>query len=168
MKLILQIFILCIGFSSCTINPYILLKRDGTAQVQTTFDVDSTHIKKLKKSAVISNIDTVNYQTSFTVSNIDSIGNFIPFYKPDFIQFKNFGDSMRISTSHNEPFDTLTPFCCHLTLVIRSQTPFEAYRNNGKRIKKEKSKKYHEVLLGQTRSGQLKGKNNIDVMLKWQ
>lgn len=164
MRYILSIFVLALGLSSCSTNHFVYLKSDGTARVSADFDIDL--IQRIEKSEIISNIDTSKYRTEFTINDIDSIGNYMPFHKTGFLKFQNFGDSITISTGHTNPYQKKIKSCCHLFIRIRTEKPMEAYKANGKKIRKKKAKKYHGIWLRQTINQQMKGKKNINVILK--
>ena len=156
------IFIVCFSLCSCTINHSVFLKKDGTALIET--EAPPSFINRLENSNVISEIDTIEYGLKFIVKNIDSIGNYIPNINPGFVRFSDYGDSIKISSGHGVPFDCNNGCsCCHLFLKVKSEGSIEAYKSNGKRIKKHK--KRNEYLFTQGKREQLKGKDNINVIL---
>lgn len=164
MKLFFKILALIIGLCSCTTNHFVLIKSDGTARIDTDFD--TTLIKRIERSRIITNIDTSNYRTKFTIDNIDSIGQYIPFHKPGFLKFDNYGDSISITTGNNEPYKIKQGSCCHLAIRIRTEEPMEAFKANGKKIRRKTSKNYHGIWLSQSIRQQMKSRKNIDVVLK--
>ena len=157
-----SIFIICFCLCSCTINYSVFLKQDGTALIET--ETHPSFINRLENSNVISEIDTIGYGIKFIVKNVDSIGNYIPNINPGFVRFSVYGDSIKISSGHGVPFDCNNGCsCCGLFLKVKSEENLEAYKSDGKRIKKHK--KLNEYLFTQGKREQLKGKININVTL---
>lgn len=164
MKTLFKILILGVVVYSCTTNHFVMLKSDGTAQIETDFDMGL--INRLEESTITSDLDTSNHRVKFTIDNIDSIGQYLPFHNSGFLKFQNYGDSISITTGNNDPYVNKMESCCHLAIRIRTELQMEAYKKNGKKIRREKSKNYHGIWLSQTIRQQVKGRKNIDVILK--
>jgi hypothetical protein len=154
------------GFYSCTSSHFVLLKSNGTAQIDTDIDPEFNLIEKIKTSNIITDFDSANYRIQFTINNIDSIGNYMPFHKSGYLNFQDMNDSISVSTGNTKPYDTKHWSCCHLLIRIRTEEPMDAFKQNGKKIRKKKSKKNGGIFLSQTMRQQLKGKKQINVVLK--
>ncbi len=164
MKLFFKILALILGLCSCSTNHFVLIKSDGTARIDTDFDIGL--IARVEQSTITYDLDTSNHRTEFTISNIDSIGQYMPFHNSGFLKFQNYGDSISITTGGNKPYNYKPGSCCHLAIRIRTESEMEAYKENGKRIRRKKSKNYHGIWLHQSIRQQVKGKKNINVILR--
>lgn len=86
--------------SSCIYDYHIMVKNDGSAKVKTTtLDKD---LNRYLRSQVISNIDTSGIHISFDISNIDSLGYYLPFFNPGYMSFKLNYDELIIENNNTE------------------------------------------------------------------
>ncbi len=93
-RLILFLIVLTL-LSSCISLYDIAVNEDGTAFVKTGRFLEDD-INRYYRSRVISDIDTNGTQLYFKISNIDSLGYYLPLLQPGFIQFKKNDHELKI------------------------------------------------------------------------
>ncbi len=95
-------FVIALTLLSSCISLYdIAVNDDGTAFVKTgRFSEDD--INRYYRSSIISDIDTNCAQLNFKISNIDSLGYYLPLLQPGFIQFKKNNHELNIEDGNTE------------------------------------------------------------------
>ena len=107
MKLVF-LFTVIIAFCSCFPSKEILIRSDGTAKVTQRYTVwnpkdewevngffDREKEKSAYSSPIISDFENVyEYQFSFNIKSIDSIGCYLSGIPKEFIEFRMIGDSI--------------------------------------------------------------------------
>ena len=169
MKQILPLVLIAIAISSCTSEHYVLLRSNGTVEIETARGLDGSFYRRLATSVAVSHVDTSRYggyEVHFDLNSVDSLGNFLPFQNPGFLVFDDYGDSIVMQRGGVAPYDSKPGMCCHLNLRIRADYPIEAFRANGKRIRAKRSKKYHGIWFWLPIREQVKGNKKIYAVIK--
>lgn len=152
---------------SCTAVYNINVRKDGTAFVKTDRDADSMYINRFYLSNIISDIDTIGDSASpirFEISNIDSLGNYLPIHPPGFFRFDMEEDTLIITDGHTVPFKVNHWSCCNIYMYIISDKDIQSVELVSGYVKKVNERTI-EIFRG--RNHLVKGKNKTDVRITY-
>lgn len=163
-RLIKIVFLLNM-LTSCTANHFITVRENGSAIVDIDRDYSIAELNKYYQSNVISNIDTnvcFASRVKFEISNIDSLGKYLPFHTPDFFWFRMVGDTLIVSDGHTNAFKYEDLFCCAVSMLIKFDKDIQNFESaNSIARKKDKN----TVLIMKSRKQLIKGKKKLDVKI---
>jgi hypothetical protein len=166
MKRQLIILTILILLTSCSANYFITVKHDGTATVNIDRDSDSKDINRYYQSGVISNIDTTfdnHARVTFEITDIDSLGTYLPFHPSGFFKFDMQGDTLTITDGHTQAFKQNDLFCCGVFMFIKFDNEIQQVETaNRLAMKKEKK----TVLIKKSRRQLIKNKRQINVKIR--
>lgn len=149
--------------SSCTSNYLISIQHDGSATVNVDRNANSSDIDRYIQSDIISNLDTNGVQVSFDISNIDSLGKYLPFHPKGFWTFSVDNNELTIIDGNKDSMETNEEFCCHLNMVIEFDRNIQEIISTNRKSKQIEPKK---VQIRKTRRQLMKGKNGTDLKIK--
>lgn len=151
--------------TSCSVNHYITISKDGSALVNVDKDYDKSIIENYYRSELISNIDTnlIAGRVIFEISNVDSLGKYLPYHKSGFFSFKKEKNVVIISDSHTNAFRVKSLFCCHMTVVLKFQDGIQSLESNENN--KIKVKKNGVLIITKTRRQLLRERKKINLTI---
>jgi hypothetical protein len=163
-KTIMMIFLGML--TSCSTSYFISVRQDGSAKVNTDKDYDLTVIKRYYKSNIISNIDTFNSldrRVSFVISDIDSLGNYLPFHPPGFFRFNMKEDTLTITDGHTNAFRDNHWSCCAVYMSLKFDKEIQSIESVNRVVRKKDEK---TVLIKKSRKQLIRGKKKVNVKIK--
>ncbi len=166
MKKYIITILTCFVLSSCFVQQNINIRSDGSALINTQLGSDTSIITKYYRSNIIYNIDTNIYFRSsvqFEISNIDSIGQYLPNPSPGFFRFRIDSNKLIITDGHTKAFKDDYPFCCTVDMQIKFDNDIIVKSAN--RSARKDGKK--SVLIKRTRRQLIKGKKKTDVVISF-
>lgn len=146
--------------TSCTANYFITIRQDNTATVDIDRDYDLSDIDRYNLSDIITSVDTNAGRVKFDISNIDSIGNYLPFHPKGFVQFKMVNNLLTITDGNTKAFKSNNCFCCAMGITIKFEKDIEVFETANKRTKKKDNK---TIVIYKTRRQLIKGKKKTNV-----
>ena len=158
------VLFLFIFMTSCTATYYINVRQDGSAVVNVDRNYPSV-LDKYFQSSVICKIDTTNEgdRVEFEISNIDSLGNYLPLHPPDFFHFNLNNKILTITNGDKHPFVNEHWSCCSINMLIKFSSSIEYIKTKNRRIHKEDN---NTVFVGVTRKQLKNEKNKLNVTIK--
>ena len=152
---------------SCTWNHYVLLNKDGSANIEA--DCPPLFLERLKNSSEISQLDTTARKVKFSVPHIEFIGEYMPYLHPSYFRFATQDNDIVISTANRFPYEYIPekfyyilPNWRRLKLIIKSEKPMKAYYANGKELKR----KQEAIIISYSIERKFKKGNHLNITLK--
>lgn len=95
--------------SSCENQYLILVNSDGSAEVEQGYyyKTQEEDNKRLKQSELILRYDSMPYTSpplKFEISDIDSLGGFLTYFREDYVQFFDYQNELRIRFAGGQPY----------------------------------------------------------------
>lgn len=147
-------------FISCTSTLEISISQSGNTTIKT--DYTDSYIRALNKSNIVYDIDTSSQNhVIFRIKDIDSIGNYLPFHNSNFLEVKNYGDSIIIKTNQTQA--TKSKFTPILFLKLNWDSSFQVVNQKGRPIKKANKKRTIKKSI--SRKNQRNHKANLKIKL---
>ncbi len=156
-----MIIVSCI-MASCGAGYQITVQDDGSASVNIENHPNLKN-KRYSRSDVISKIDTTKEgRVTIEISNIDSLGNYLPLHPPGFFRFNMEENTFKIKDGYTDPFSFNHWSCCGISIIIEFENDIKRIESPN-RLPRQKDKR--TVLIRKTRRQFIKGKKKIDVKI---
>lgn len=155
------IICLLIIINSCTLTHKVYINNDSSAIIETDWGIDTSFVRRVQNSKIISEIDIQETRVKFKLGNIDSLGKYIPYVNPNYLMIWRMGDTIGFTTPL-KPHEDFT-FLNGVKVVVQIKTEEPMSPINFNVVNKRKSE-YEFWLYGNKRK-QHKGKNKINPML---
>lgn len=149
-------------FNSCTLGYYVTVNKDGTASIKTE-TLPDLDLKKYLHSSVISNIDSSANRLNFDISNIDSLGDYLPYLPKGFVQFHMSENSLSVTDGNRNSFEPKESICCHIYMSIKFENSVREI-NSVNKCAKQKDK--NSIVLRKSRNQLRKDKKKINITVK--
>lgn len=159
-----KVFIVIIScvMVSCGAAYEISVQHDGSASV-IMGNYPCFKNKRYSQSNAFTIIDTTEGgRVTIEISNIDSLGNYLPLHPPGFFRFNMDGNTFKIQDGFTKPFKINDWFCCGLYIFIEFENDIKKIESPN-RLLRQKDKR--TVLIKKTRRQFIKGKKKIDVKI---
>lgn len=149
-------------FNSCTIGYNITVNKDGSASTKTGILPD-IELEKYLHSSIISNKDSTAGFLSFDISNIDLLGNYLPYLPKGFIQFHMSENSLSVTDGNWNSFEQNESICCHIVMSIKFEKSIQEF-NSVNKCAKQKDK--NSIMLSKSKNQLRKDKKKINIIVK--
>lgn len=166
MKQLLTIPTILTLLTSCTSGYIISVRQDGSATANVDRDYVSNGINRYYQSDIISNIDTTNMaRVRFDISNIDSLGHYLPYHPSGFVQFRMDNNTFTITDGHTDAFKTNHESCCAMYMVLEFDRDIADMSSANRKAKQKGPRK---VQIHKSRRQLMKGKYKTDLKITFE
>lgn len=137
-NLFLPFVFMLILFSSCTAAYEITVHENGSATIGTP-GTSRSEIIPYYQSDMITRIDTTEFIT-YDIVNIDSLGNYLPYFQNGFFQFSLDSNTLKVSDGHGNAFKEDNWYCCGLNMTLIFEEDIVEVQSDYRRLDKKNSR----------------------------